>query len=247
MTFELAQLPVVFSATGTGSGPITVHADVIESTLLLGGAPSYLPALPPGQSYLWIEFQTAEGQVPDVPLALPMGAGTLVTTKGTVPSGRGRFGPGIVENRLVLPGSRLDHQGHVESDRRHCHRLRQQRLLGELRNSSDDSRARHRTGCHGSGAHRLGARTTYYGPELLVAGPSPSVSVSDRWLNTLDERSSDWVVWRRRRAFYRGRSPGSGDPSLVHHCSGAQLTADRPPAEGVSHRRGRLDHVTASW
>jgi hypothetical protein len=84
VTFEPAKVPVVFSATGTGGGPFTVQADVLESTLLLGETPPYLPAPPPGESYLEIEFQTAESQVPFVPLALPLSAATLVTADATV-------------------------------------------------------------------------------------------------------------------------------------------------------------------
>jgi hypothetical protein len=232
VNFEPAKVPVVFSATGTAGGPFTVQSDVIASTLLLGGAPSYLPALPPGESYLWIEFQTAEGQVPDVPLALPMSAGTLVTADATVAPAGVDLGPASVSTEWYFPVADSTTKATLE--------------IGATTVTA--------YGNNGSSENYAIAPTTFrFVTQPAVPLPVPTVSAPGRRATPTPISSSPaqalgigvgalavlgaaipgLVVWRRRRAFYRADREGRvilvGPPLLGAELAGARL----PEEEGV--------------
>ncbi len=229
-TFEPAKVPVFLSATGAGGGPFPVQVDVLASTLLLGGAPSYVPAAPPGQSYLWIEFQTAEGQVPSVPLALPVSAGTLVTAEGSVSPAGVDLGPASSRTDWYFPVADSTTRATLE--------------IGATTVTADGNNGTSQT--YAIAPTTIGFRTapavsipvpTVSGPgrraSVISASVSPAkaLGIGVGSLAVVAAAIPGLVVWRRRRAFYRADRQGRvilvGPPLL-----GAQLAGARLPEEG---------------
>jgi hypothetical protein len=226
VTFEPAKVPVVFSATGTAGGPISVQADVLESTLLLGETPPYLPAPPEGESYLEIEFQMAEGQVPSVPLALPLSAATLVTAEGTVSPTGVDLPPWSSTTDWYFPVADSTTKATLE--------------IGPATVTAD--------GNNGTSQSYTIAPTTIRfvtAPAVVVPGPTVSgpgrrtpatpgsvspaqaLGIGVGALVVVGAATPGLVLWRRRRAFYRADRQGRvilvGPPLLATELAGARL------------------------
>jgi len=232
VTFEPAKVPVVFSVTGTEGGPFPVQAEVIASTLLLGGAPSYLPAAPPGESYLWIEFQTTEGQVPDVPLALPLSAGALVTAGGTVSPAGFDLAPASSSTDWYFPVADSTTKATLE--------IGAATVTAYGNNGTSESYAIAPTtiGFHTAPAVTVpvpaasgpGRRAA---PIPVSVSPAKALGFGVGSLAIAGAATPGLILWRRRRAFYRADRQGRvilvGPPLLGAELAGARL----PEEQGV--------------
>jgi len=257
VNFEPAQVPVVFSATDSAGGPFTIQADVMASTLLLGGAPSYLASPPPGESYLWIEFQTAEGQVPNVALDLPLSAGTLVTATRTVSPTGVDLGPASQSTEWYFPVA--------DSTTKATLKIGAATVTAYGDNGSTENFAIAPT------TIEFVTQSPVSAPAPTFAVPVPTVSAPGRRATPTPASSSPaealgiglgalavlgaaipgLVVWRRRRAFYRADREGRvilvGPPLLGSALAGARLPEEGGVAPQVLRPRHSIVVKLLGW